>query len=327
MEFTEEELHEFLGTGQEEGAETPEEVDGGEPQAQSQTDAGGIAGEAAPDDGSPGVVPTGTEPEESQGGLTAASGQPPQDRSREASQDEIIKRAVETALARERQEQEARSREQWAEFFRSAGLKDSLNGGKPITSLEEFQAWKKAYDAQRLERELAEGKLTPETIRALAGQAAEERLRSVPAIDGRRAPASENMAKREVSEEQIQRELEAIHQLDGSVRSLEDIRKMDTWNAFQDAVMNRGCSFLEAFRLANFDAIMERRQKEISQRAAQAAVNNARSKEHLTVSGSRGEGAARVPDEVMEMYRYLNAGCSEADITAHYNRMLKEMKK
>ena len=75
----------------------------------------------------------------------------------------------------------------------------------------------------------------------------------------------------------------------------------------------------------------ERRRAEaaqVAQRAAQAARNSARSKEHLLPSGGKaGEVSVAVPGDVMEMYRMMMPGASEAEIIAHYNRMQREMKK
>lgn len=230
-----------------------------------------------------------------------------------------VRRAVE--------EEQARNQAEWKEFFASAGLTDSLNGGKPITSLEEFRAWKAAYDRAKLEQSLKEGKLTPEalayTIREAMNQQPQQKA---PLPAGGTGPAA---APPEVTREQIDAELAEIHRLDGSVNGLEDILKLETGRAFQEAV-RRGHSFLDAFKLANFDRLQERRQAEAAQaaqRAAQAARNSARSKEHLLPSGGKaGEGSVAVPGDVMEMYRMMMPGASEADIIAHYNRMQREMR-
>lgn len=115
--------------------------------------------------------------------------------------------------------------------------------------------------------------------------------------------------------------------MDSGVNGLEDILKLETGGAFQEAV-RRGYSFLDAFKLANFDRLQTRRQEEAAQRAAQAARNSVRSKEHLVPSGGgSGEGGAAVPEEILSLYRDLMPKASEAEITAHYNRMLKDMKK
>lgn len=123
----------------------------------------------------------------------------------------------------------------------------------------------------------------------------------------------------------IRQELQAIHQLDGSINSVEDILKMDTAPLFREAVQ-RGCSFLEAFQLANFDAVKNAQRQEAAQRAAQAAINSARSKEHLYPTSSQISSVLSVPTEVMEIYRELLPQAKTADISSHYNRVMREIK-
>lgn len=50
-------------------------------------------------------------------------------------------------------------------------------------------------------------------------------------------------------------------------------------------------------------------------------MNNARSKDHLTTTGSqRGAGAAPVPADEMAMFRLLNPGATDREIQAYYNK-------
>ena len=258
------------------------------------------------------------------------------------------KRLADQQTARAVEEERARNKAQWDAFFASAGLKNNLEGGKPITSLEEFQQWKIRYDRMKLEQDLKDGKLTPEAleamIRSAMGRAGEARPQgseraaqafSTGAPPQSSAEAGQNAAENgrntsgrspSVTKEQIDQELAEIHRMDGSVNGLEDILKMETGGAFQEAV-RRGHSFLDAFKLANFDRLQSRAQNEAAQRAAQAARNSVRSKEHLRSSDSKGGGSVSVPGDVLEMYRMMMPNATEAEITAHYNRMLKEMKK
>lgn len=297
MDFTEQELHDFLGTSPApSGEETPETAP--EPEAEPET-APEVQEPETPEE------PETTEPE--------AKAEEPSAGDLEAEKQAAIQQAVANAVAQER----ARAAEEWRAFFARAGLKNTVSG-KEITSREEFEDWYRAYEAARMERELKEGKLTPETLQRMADRAVAERMRQ-------QAPSAP--PKQDVTPEQIQRELAAIHQMDESVSTLEDIRKMDTWDKFQDAVMNRGYSFLDAFRIANFDAIMERKREDASRRAAQAALNNARSKDHLAASRSQGTGAVAVPAGDMELFRAMLPKASEQEITEYYNRYLKETKR
>lgn len=322
--------------GSEAAAETgpAEEPEEGEAEGQEEQPGGGEKpedGEAAPD-----------ENERSDG----AESQPRENL--EAKWRAMTEQAVSRALEEER----ARNKAQWDAFFSQAGLKDNLDGGKPIHSLEEFQAWKARYDRAKLEKDLSEGKLSPEAFEAAVRAEVEKVAGTAPV--GRDDPARRSVNVQEaaggapgsshpvgrpegrlragatpgpqVSEEQINAELAEIHRLDGGVNGLEDILRLETGGAFREAV-RRGHSFLDAFKLANFDRLQQRRQAEAAQRAAQAARNNAASKEHLKASaGKSGGSATPVPGDVMEVYRLLMPGASEAAIMEHYNKSLKELK-
>ena len=254
-----------------------------------------------------------------------------EERPAEAPDQEVRWRAMaQQEVQRAVEAERARNQAEWESFFASAGLKDSLNGDRPISSLEEFKAWKTAYDRQKLEQSLKEGKLTPEALAYSIREAMAQQKTAAAEPEARPVGTTGLGAPPEVTREQIDAELAEIHKLDGSVNGLEDILKLETGGAFQEAV-RRGHSFLDAFKLANFDRLQKRQQAQaaqVAQRAAQAARNSARSKEHLLPSGGKaGEGSVAVPGDVMEMYRMMMPGASEADIIAHYNRMQREMKK
>ena len=273
------------------------------------------------------VAEDGAESKDGTPGERPPAGQAAEEQDRTAEQEVRWRALAQQEVRRAVEEEQARNQAEWKEFFASAGLTDNLNGGKPITSLEEFRAWKAAYDRAKLEQSLKEGKLTPEALAYTIREAMNQQpQKQAPLPAGGTGPAA---APPEVTKEQIDAELAEIHRLDGSVNGLEDILKLETGRAFQEAV-RRGHSFLDAFKLANFDRLQERRQAEAAQaaqRAAQAARNSARSKEHLLPSGGKaGEGSVAVPGDVMEMYRMMMPGASETDIIAHYNRMQREMR-
>ena len=60
--------------------------------------------------------------------------------------------------------------------------------------------------------------------------------------------------------------------------------------------------------------------------ARQAAVNSARSKEHLTETKTRGSGAASVPAEVREQYKLFVPNATEEEIQKHWQKFHKEGK-
>ncbi len=257
------------------------------------------------------------------------------------------RRAVEEAIAQERAEEERR----WKEFFATAGLKSPVDG-KPITTREEYEAYQRAAEERRIRQNLQKGQLLPEDIEAIvrktiAQQAqngrfgedprktseafAEERggtrERGEPWQTGGASKADFGPTKgREVTQEQVDAELEEIQRLDPEMVDLKTILESETGEEFR-AVVSRGASFLEAFKLANFDRLRQKASAETARRAEQAAMNKARSKDHLQTSRTSGSGNVAVPADVKEMYRYLMPGKTDAEIMEHYNRTLREKKK
>lgn len=67
------------------------------------------------------------------------------------------------------EDERARTKGQMDAFFAKAGMKNTVTG-KPITTLEEFDAWRADYDAAKLQKDLKAGKLTPEALRSAVEQ-------------------------------------------------------------------------------------------------------------------------------------------------------------
>ena len=103
---------------------------------------------------------------------------------------------------------------------------------------------------------------------------------------------------------------------DWEQKATEDLMAMPNAREFYELV-RRGNTFLDAYRLANFDRITAAK----AEQARQQALNNARSKDHLrALGGQRGGGALAVPAEEMAMFKAINPGVTEAQIQAYYNK-------
>lgn len=231
------------------------------------------------------------------------------------------RKAVEEAIARERAAEEQR----WKDFFATAGLKSPVDG-KPITTREEYEAYQRAVEERRIRQNLQKGQLLPEDIEAIVRKTIAQTKDAVQ--EKRQESAPDRMAAegREVTQEQVDAELAEIRRLDPEMVDLKTILESETGKEFQAAV-SRGASFIEAFKLANFDRLQQRNSAETARRAEQAARNKARSKDHLQTSRTSGSGNVAVPADVKEMYRYLMPGKTDAEIMEHYNRTLREKKK
>ena len=328
MAIDEKELYETLGLPYQEAEAAKEQEPAAQnPESGAETAAQEPAGEGQREDQQAGNDTTPAEGESRQKGREKPEeGKAPEEqekerraRAAESRRQAQQRRAVEEALAAERAKEEKR----WQEFFATAGLKSPVDG-KPITSLAEYQAYQQSMEERRIRQNLQKGQLLPEDIQAiirktLAEQQPAETKTQPAELEKTKAPG------REVTQSEIQAELEEISKLDPAMVDLETILKSETGKEFEAAV-RRGASFIEAFKLANFDRLQQSHSEEAAKRAEQAARNKARSKDHLQTSKTAGTGSVPVPADVKEMYRFLVPDKSDAEIQAHYNRMLQQDK-
>lgn len=241
----------------------------------------------------------------------------------ESKKEQTPEQRREAAAARRRAEQQAaidkavqeereRAKGEMAAFFKRARLKNTFTG-EDIRTMEEFEAWEREFSASKIQRELKEGKLTPESLETMIDEnPAVKRAKELIQQQEEAAQAAEASA----AKARVDSELLEIQKLDPTIRSVEDLLHMPTAKEFY-ALVQKGNTFLDAFRLANF----ERLSAQTAEAARQQAQNLSRSKDHLTATtGQRGGGAISVPPDELKLFREMNPGASEADIQAYYNR-------
>lgn len=241
----------------------------------------------------------------------------------EPQKEQTTEQRREAAAARRRAEQQAaidkavqeereRAKGEMAAFFKRARLKNTFTG-EDIRTMEEFEAWEREFSASKIQRELKEGKLTPESLETMIDEnPAVKRAKELIQQQEEAAQAAEASA----AKARVDSELLEIQKLDPTIRSVEDLLHMPTAKEFY-ALVQKGNTFLDAFRLANF----ERLSAQTAEAARQQAQNLSRSKDHLTATtGQRGGGAISVPADELKLFREMNPGASEADIQAYYNR-------
>lgn len=135
----------------------------------------------------------------------------------------------------------------------------------------------------------------------------------------RRAAEAEQAARMEQVRVQMQEELAEIAKLDGTVKTFDDLRASEGWPQME-AMMRRGYGMLDAYKLANYEALGERR----AAAARQTAYNASAQKQHMQRTEQQGTGGVSVPRSVMEQYRRLNPDVSDAEIAAHYAKYAKK---
>jgi hypothetical protein len=81
-------------------------------------------------------------------------------------------------------------------------------------------------------------------------------------------------------------------------------------------------SLTEAFKLANFDALMKRG----SAASKQAAINAAKGKEHMTPIGGTAapDGLAEIPREELSRWKEFFPNATAKELREKYNRVHKK---
>lgn len=307
-----------------EGGQAQEPAAPADTQAQSGSAAEGAQGQevAAPAQAEPEGAKEGAhqEPDADGGGTEGGDdgSMPPEQRRanaarrRQKEQQEAVNAAVEAALEAERNKANA----QMQAFFAKAGLKDTFTG-ESITNMEQFEQWSRKFEQAKLEQDLKKGKLTPESLATAIGN---HPVMQQAAQAMQQQEQQRRQQEREVDQARIQTEIQEIGKLDASIKTVQDLLNMPRAKEFYDFV-GKGYSFLDAYRLANFDALTAR----TAEAAKQQALNNARGKDHLNATGNpRGEGAMQVPAKDMAMFRMFNPNATEAEIQVYYNKYKKQ---
>ena len=85
-------------------------------------------------------------------------------------------------------------------------------------------------------------------------------------------------------------------------------------------VQKGGLSYLEAFKLANMDRLMQQR-AQVASTAARVATGG---KNHLTKTKSVGTPPMDVPQDVKDAYRIFNPKATDEEIEKHYRKINKK---
>lgn len=228
-------------------------------------------------------------------------------------------RAAQAALRRQRERDEAiqkakedarKEAQSWLDdAVKALGLSDPYTK-KPITTKAELDAYNERHRNEERDRLLKKTGMTPEAF--------EQFVDSLPEVREARqaleqAKLDAQAAKDEKFRQQVREELAQIQKMNPTIQDLNDILQMETAPAFK-AYVAKGHSYLDAYRLANYDALMgaaaEKGKREQSQKE--------KGRSHMGRTTGHGAGAVAVPSEVMDEYRTFNPNATEAEIQAHW---------
>ena len=217
-----------------------------------------------------------------------------------------IEEAVQNALAQERARQKAED----DAFFAKANLKNPLKDNAPITNREEYLEYQKAYEDQRIDRELKSGKLSRETIEAVVANSPQmqdmEQIR-------RQSQQAEAQRQLQAQQQLLNEQLAQIKAIDPEVESiLELANDPKTGQEFQNLVHNNGLSFVQAYVLTHQDQIASRQ----AASAARRTETNLRGKEHLRKTGGQSGTTAPISSDELQLYRTLLPDLKTSEIEA-----------
>lgn len=224
---------------------------------------------------------------------------------------------VDDAVAAARADEQKKFKDQLDAFFKAAKMKNAHNGNADILTLDDAMAWVQADRMAKANDRLRKGQMTAEDLQAMLEDSPAFKELRQKQEQQEQAVRTENQQKFQMD---VQMELAEIQKLDPTVKSLADIIRMDTGKEFARLVQKGGLSYLEAFRLANMDRLMEQR----ANVAATAAKVASGGKDHLTRTRSVGNPVADVPQDVKDRYRIFNPQATDEEIERHYRKELKK---
>ena len=234
-------------------------------------------------------------------------------RAAEAERDDAVARIREESRAEIQRTREEAAR-QMDELFKDSGILNPYTK-TPINSKAEYDAYRAQLQEERKRRITQKAGMSEAELSEFVSGLPEVRQ----AREAQKKAELEAQRAREVAAKaRMQEELAEIAKLDPSIRSMEDLAKMDNFEAFAGLV-KRGNSFQDAYKLVNFDRLTQQAAEAVKKSALQAE----RGKEHLSATKSRGSYIANVPADIREEYRMFVPDASEEDIQKHYNRYLK----
>lgn len=247
--------------------------------------------------------------EEEEGAAAPMSREERKEQAKERRQ-RMINEAVQEALTKEREKTGKAHKEELAAIFAGAGLIDRYHDNKPVTNMEEFRTWQEAQKTERLNRELKEGRLTPEAL--------QQAIEDSPTVQGLREKPENKPEEKPDMAQIVRQELEEIKKLDPSIRSINDITELPTGAEFRRLVNRGNISFLEAFKIANFDRIQTLRAA-----AQRQAAKNAESKSHMKGINASATGGAEISGREMQIYKAMCPWMSEEEIRKDFAKRTK----
>lgn len=231
------------------------------------------------------------------------------DNSAEGEQPQSPELNAKLAAARREAEEKYRKKEEGInnEFKRLFG-----NVPNPLTgrNIETYQDYLQAVEYQQREmqnRILSDKGINPTLI--------EQMVNNSPAMRQAQQILAENT--RAEAQRMLDADLRMVMTMAPEIKTMEDLQNHPSFGSVLDYV-NSGLSLPNAFKLANYDSLVSRN----SDAARQAAINQARSKNHMETTNSVSGGSEThvpIPDGVLAIWKESYPELSMEQLTKKYN--------
>ena len=194
---------------------------------------------------------------------------------------------------------------------RFAGITNPETGA-PINTAEEYLEALAAQDRMQAKAKMQEAGIDPSMLdRAIANSPAVRRAEEL---------ARQNQAYQ--AQAMIDEDMKAIIDFDPTITSAADVYAQPNFNEVVGYCQNHpGTRLCDAYKLVNFDRLSEARLKA----GEQAAINQAKSKDHLRITTGTNDKdkSVDIPSEVKSMWMAAYPDKSAKELKALYNETLR----
>ena len=214
------------------------------------------------------------------------------------------------AAARRKAEKEIKARD--AKYAEKFGNVVNPITGKPIRGEQDYFDALEAQETLERNKKLQDSGVDPSLI--------EEVIHNSPEIMQARQIIKQTEDAE--SSRMLDEDIKEIQKIDPEIKSVADIANLDTLVQYCKA---HNVRLSEAYRNANFERLLNMAKASTKQSATQAAINQAKGKEHLKSTGgvSQPEGnLVDIPEANVRAWQKAYPGLSAAELKKKYNQSL-----
>lgn len=197
------------------------------------------------------------------------------------------------------------------EFKRVFGGYTNPVTGKPIESWKDYIEAIEAQNRKAQEDSFKEKGIDPKAL--------DEYIQNSPAMRQAQEILAQN--QKAEAERQLNEDIKALSALDSDIKNVDDLIKHPSYEKVLQMVQNNGYSLVDAYKIANFDSLVNKQ----SAAAKQAAINQAKSKDHLEKTSGisdTGKDLVEIPASVLASWRQVYPDLTPQQLKEKYNAVL-----